>query len=147
MDIFCLSFYKYFNLLYSYTCTYVYANLYMDLHTSVIISFLVHTDSTFLQRCSQLLPYIAIILRDFHILLLLKEKLQFPRRGTHGGILSLLLSLPLHDLPLWLLLSCDELCDDWSQNVNFPPWDGLTSKVLQQIIRFVDWKVMTSCFW
>lgn len=53
----------------------------MDLHTSVIISFLVHTDSTFLQRHSQLLPCIAIILRDFHILLLLKEKLQFPRRG------------------------------------------------------------------
>ena len=143
MDIFCLSFYKYFNLLYSYTCTYVYANLYMDLHTSVIISFLVHTDSTFLQRRSQLLPCISIILRDFHILLLLKGKLQFSRRGTHGGILSLLLSLPLHDLPLWLLLSCDELCGDWSQNVNFPPWNVLTSKVLEQIIRFEDWKVMT----
>ena len=65
--------------------------------------------STLLHRSGELLHCIAIILRNFHIPLPLKENLQFPSRGVLDSMLTLLLSTPLHGLPLWPLLFCDGL--------------------------------------
>ena len=101
----------------------------MYTYVSVSIFILVHTE-----RSGQLLHCIDIVWGNFHIFLPLEKKLQFPRRGVHGSILSFLLGPPLHGLPLWPLLFCDGLWDNWSQNVNFSPWNGLVVDVLQQIL-------------
>ena len=99
------------------------------------------SESTLLQWSGKLLHCIAIILRNFHIPLPLKENLQFPSRGVLDSILTLLLGSPLHGLPLWPLLFCDGLWDNWSQNVDFLPWNGLAAEVMQQILglRFGRW--------
>lgn len=111
-------------------CLYLYLCLYLLLCTSKALCY-----------NGQLLHCVPIILRNFHILLPVKEKLQFPRTAVLGSILTLLLGPPLHGLPLWSLLFCDGLWDDWSQNINFLPWNGLAAKVLQQILglRFGRW--------